>query len=377
MNILNVLASGDNGGIEKMCVDYARYTEHREDFLFIYRAGNNAEDLKKMNKRVITIKNNTNSMSKLINMLRVYKANNYDIVTIHHTSPISYLFGIILKLKKISPIVNCYAHSDLSIMKEEDSKYKTFLNTILIHILLRLCDNVITISQSVNDSVVKEIKVCRDKCELIYNGVDASKIIVNTKGGMYDEVNLMYVGRLVEEKGVQNIICILKEIKNDFNFRFYIVGDGDYRTYLQDKVKDCQLEDRIIFLGNRNDVPELLSKVNLFIHLPEVEEGFGLTIVEAMMTGLICISSDKGAIKEIIEDGINGFLINKKNGKWEIDKFKNILKNSMNGEYNDLIYSAISTGKKFGIHEYVEKMNKLYENQMYGVNQKGKYGKNS
>lgn len=55
-------------------------------------------------------------------------------------------------------------------------------------------------------------------------------------------------------------------------------------------------------MGTRYNIPELLNDADIFIHMPEWEEGFGITIIEAMAAGVICVCSNNGAISEIINN---------------------------------------------------------------------------
>ena len=96
------------------------------------------------------------------------------------------------------------------------------------------------------------------------------------------------------------------------DFEFQIIGDGPYKTKLESLVKEQHLENKVVFLGTRYDVSQLLEKADIFVHVPIIEEGFGITIVEAMASGKLCICSNSGAISEIIENDGNGFLVNEK-----------------------------------------------------------------
>lgn len=140
---------------------------------------------------------------------------------------------------------------------------------------------------------------------------------------------------------MQTILESLSEI-NDIPYNFKIVGDGSYRKELERLSIDLNLTDKVEFLGSRRDIQELLWDSDVFIHLPEWQEGFGITVIEAMAIGKICIVNDHGAMPEIITDGVDGYIIR---------EGKRTLKSVISEIYNSL---AMKNG--------LEKMIKLQDN---------------
>ena len=83
---------------------------------------------------------------------------------------------------------------------------------------------------------------------------------------------------------------------------------GGYTEQMQALSARLHLEDKVQFLGRRTDVPQLLQQADLFVHPAVWEEGFGITLIEAMASGVPCLAFPKGAIPEIIGPEIDGFL---------------------------------------------------------------------
>jgi len=129
------------------------------------------------------------------------------------------------------------------------------------------------------------------------------------KRNTYD---MLFIGRVVKLKGVQFIIDILSQIKDKHpEVRLLIGGDGEYLGELKKQAEELNVNDKVIFLGSlgRNQVKEQLANCDLFI-LPSMSEGLPRVLIESMAMGKFMIASDVGAIKEIIENGKNGFLVN-------------------------------------------------------------------
>ncbi len=86
------------------------------------------------------------------------------------------------------------------------------------------------------------------------------------------------------------------------------VGDGETRLAVEAEAERLGMKDRVQFLGNRTDIPELMAKAHVFA-LCSKWEGFPLTILEAMRAGLPVIASRVGGVPESVIDGQNGFLV--------------------------------------------------------------------
>ena len=96
-------------------------------------------------------------------------------------------------------------------------------------------------------------------------------------------------------------------IKYEKNFILIFVGEGDLRSELEKKIKFHNLENHILLLGSRNDIPEILAATDIFI-LGSLWEGLPGSILEAMASSVPVVSTNVGGANEIITDGDNGFL---------------------------------------------------------------------
>jgi glycosyltransferase involved in cell wall biosynthesis len=89
--------------------------------------------------------------------------------------------------------------------------------------------------------------------------------------------------------------------------RFIWVGDGPLLQTVSERVKSIGLADRVLFLGQRNDVSELLRAMDVFV-LSSLHEGLPISIAEAMATGLPTVAPNTGGIPEQVTSGVNGYL---------------------------------------------------------------------
>lgn len=123
---------------------------------------------------------------------------------------------------------------------------------------------------------------------------------------------IVTVGRLTKEKGHKYLIEAFAKIEHT-NWQLSIVGDGNQKNDLQELAKKLGIDNRIIFHGHLLNFVEQLSEARIFV-LPSLSEGFPNAVIEAMSVPLPCIATRcTQAMDEVIEDGINGILIEKEN----------------------------------------------------------------
>lgn len=116
------------------------------------------------------------------------------------------------------------------------------------------------------------------------------------------------VARLVPDKGME---CFLKMAALVHNSRsdthFLIVGEGPLRQQLEQQARSLCLESRVIFVGHRTDIPELMGLMDVFV-LPTRREGFGVVFAEAMAMERPIVGSRIGPVAEVVEEGVTGYL---------------------------------------------------------------------
>lgn len=119
---------------------------------------------------------------------------------------------------------------------------------------------------------------------------------------------IVTIGRLSREKGHIVLIQAFSNLRQK-NWSLHIIGDGPERSNLEAAVLSLGIADRVLFYGHIKDFAKILGESEIFV-LPSLYEGFPNALIEAMSVPLSCISSDCIAGPgEIIEDGVNGLLV--------------------------------------------------------------------
>ena len=160
--------------------------------------------------------------------------------------------------------------------------------------------------------------ICQDfKIETIYSGInfdqfDISIDPIHKKMELGITPNALVVGavgHLVECKGHKYLIEAAAKLKQSFpNLTFIIAGEGPLRHELEAQIAQIGLKPIFKLLGDRDDVPEILSIMDVYVQ-PSLWEGLGRAMTEAMYMKRPVIASAVNAIPELIEDGKTGILV--------------------------------------------------------------------
>lgn len=123
------------------------------------------------------------------------------------------------------------------------------------------------------------------------------------------DILITTIGPFKPQKNLPDFIKIANNIsKKHINFKFVIVGDGILRENFEKMIKDFGIEKNIFLLGWRRDISNILNSSDVFV-MTSLWEGLPISTIEALSCGLVPIVNDVDGQREIIKDGINGFLI--------------------------------------------------------------------
>ncbi|MEZ5529325.1 MAG: TIGR03088 family PEP-CTERM/XrtA system glycosyltransferase [Porticoccaceae bacterium] len=180
----------------------------------------------------------------------------------------------------------------------------------------------IAVSEDLRQWLHDTIHVPEQHLVQIYNGVDSQKFtpvkMRKTLGlpasfQAEDVVVIGTVGRLAEVKNqsmLVNAVATLLSRKPDLRdrLRLLLVGGGPLSDTLAAQVEGLGLDDMVCMTGDREDIPCLLQSMDIFV-LPSLAEGISNTLLEAMATGLPVVATRVGGNPELIEEGVNGYLV--------------------------------------------------------------------
>ena len=184
-------------------------------------------------------------------------------------------------------------------------------------ILLRDYDRVVAVGNQVKAALVDNEGIPEERVEVIYNGVDLKNVgrdyvqrsEVRAELGLNEnQIAVVQVARLNRLKDFSTAIAAMKTvIKASPNVRYVIVGDGEERPVIQQQILEAGLGAKVNMLGMRSDVTRLLKGMDVFL-LTSISEGIPLTLIEAMLSGLPCVSTSVGGVPEVVVDEESGLL---------------------------------------------------------------------
>ncbi len=182
----------------------------------------------------------------------------------------------------------------------------------------------IAVSRAVADNFAGKFQSLRNRTTVIYNGIDAARFsyVLGRRADIRCQFDLSesdfvvgIVGLLTPRKGQLGLIHSFARVVKDVpNARLLIVGspvfnkDHEYADELKRTVSRLGLDDRVSFIGPRNDIPDIMQSIDLLVVNSTVEP-FGLVVVEAMACGTPVVAAISGGIPEIIEHQKSGWLV--------------------------------------------------------------------
>jgi glycosyltransferase involved in cell wall biosynthesis len=216
--------------------------------------------------------------------------------------------------------VPCIISEEHNIYKWKES-HPVFI--LIDRILSRITHRIITCSESVRRFTFKQERIPSEKFLTIHNCVDIKKFsIVQTKEQLRKDYGfnqtdklIITVGSLCAQKGHKYLLQAFAKVREGVpGSKLLVVGSGPEEQKLCCLSARLQIKDSVIFMGARRDIPQLLKLSDIFV-LPSLWEGFGIVLLEAMVSGLAVIATEVDGIPEIVIDGKTGLLVSLKDNE--------------------------------------------------------------
>lgn len=207
--------------------------------------------------------------------------------------------------------------------------FKKKLLMAMERVSCKLATSVYAVSHGVKE-VMHEDKITKKEIQIIWNGsingIDGvffnSQIVDSNNlkkqyGISEDDFVFGFIGRVVKDKGINELVSAFKTISNDYdNVKLIIAGNFEETLdpLLPEIKNEIHANPNIILVGFQTDIRPFYKMMDLFV-FPSYREGFGISLMEAAAMNIPSISSDIIGCNEIIAHGVNGFLIPSKNEK--------------------------------------------------------------
>lgn len=175
-------------------------------------------------------------------------------------------------------------------------------------------DIVTTVSHALKEQTYELIDTVKP-IDTIYNFVDEREYFPRNPGNLKaqfgiqeDEKVIIHVSNFRKIKNLPHIVEAFMKIRANIKAKLLLVGDGPEKHRVMDQVKESPYMNDVLFLGKQENLAELYAISDLKLLLSQ-QESFGLVLLEAMACGVPCIGSNVGGIPEVIEHGVDGYIV--------------------------------------------------------------------
>ena len=315
MRILHIVESLDRGGLERVVCDLVLEqirSGDEVDVFCLFHDGAFAKDLLARGVSMTTGGKRPGLDWRLLMKLRRFiRRGRYSIVHTHN--PVSNYYAVVSLLTASwrPPLIN--TRHNMGAQNPNDRREKIFR--------LSVCrtERVVMVSNQVAAKFVESGVVRAGKVRVQVNGVPFDRCVARTPEttkiarqllGLPETAKVMgTVGRLVAVKNQQLLVNCLKSLsalRDDIYL--VLIGAGPLKEDLASAARKLGLDARILFAGERPDIPDLLPALDVFV-LPSLSEGHSIALLEAAAAGLALVASAVGGNPEIVSDGTTGLLV--------------------------------------------------------------------
>lgn len=302
MKILQVITSLETGGAERIVVELSMRLHQRghEVGIVVFNGQNTPfmEEINTYNKNndshinVYTLGRSYYDLRNILKLRKILKS--YDIIHTHNSSP--QLYAALSNIG-IGNILITTEHNT------SNRKRKYFILSLIDKWMYKRYHKVICISQQALNNLVVYLRSSKDNIILIRNGIDVNKIYEAAALNLIDLPEqkdnifvVLMVAAFRPQKDQGTLIDAISILPN--NYHLWLAGEGACRKELETKVKEKNLQHRVLFLGNRSDIPQLLHSADV-ICLSTHYEGLSLSNIEGMSAGKPFVATDVDGIQEV------------------------------------------------------------------------------
>lgn len=354
MKVVHLIAHLELGGAEVLVSKLIRYqvAEDVKIELWCLEKSSNREfeletikKLSEMGIKVVVLTETKNKVKRILNLIRQINKYKPDIINAHLTHVTAYaILGKILSFKYRLKIV--------------ETIHSTKLSAKVIHKIISnyLTNKTIAITDKIENSLLCEVKIKKDKIETIENGIEIpfEKIIIRNK-----VKKIIAVGRLAEEK---NHIFLLKSyelLKRELEEIpiLEIYGDGYLKETLQNYINEKNLQNDIKLMGTNLSILEKLKNSDIYV-LCSKYEGLSISLLEALSIGIPIIGTKVPGVIDVVSEK-EATLVELDNTIELKEALKNLIENYEKRKKNSV--KCIELSKKYSLKEKAVEYNQVYK----------------
>lgn len=276
----------------------------------------------------------TNVLFKFICFTAFLRNNEIDLIHVHLTGCFIFALSAAFFAKTKTKIISWHNTYSYPYGERKPLQFKpTLFSYIILKYSAFLSHNIVAVSERVKKMNCSFYNIDPEKVTVIHNGIDFCQKKADSKPDLMNAhekdnpFTIGTVGSLIPQKGHRYLIEAIEVVQPEIpNLSVLIVGDGPLKDDLINETEKRCLQDVIKFLGWRDDVPELLRSLDLWV-MPSLYEGFSIALLEAMAAKRPIIATDAGGNAEAVQNKENGLLIQSQSVKELADAILYFFKN--------------------------------------------------
>lgn len=367
IRILHITEMMQAAGIESFIMNvYRNIDRNKVQFDFLITRDKHEfydEEIKKIGgRKIIVDKMKIKStlirvFKETLEMYQIFKDENYNCVHVHSGTPIRVLYLIAAKMAGVKVRIY-HSHSaevlgPHKLLNIKKIAFKLFKNIIPIFATNYFACSEKAAKWMYPNRIIKKVKI-------IHNGIDLGKfrysenIRNDIRKQLRIEKNFVigHIGRFNDQKNHTFLIDIFNDLITKIpEAKLLLIGTGELEEKIRDKVNELKLENKVMFLGVRNDIHEIMQAMDIFL-LPSNYEGLPVVGIEAQASGLKCILSDQITKEVAITENVDFLPI--------IDKSIWTEKIIQIGNYKRKDTSEEIMKSEYDIQSVAKKMEKFY-----------------
>jgi sugar transferase (PEP-CTERM/EpsH1 system associated) len=313
IKVCHLIYRFDIGGLERVmvnCINAMQEDDVEHVVISLTEIGDFSEHL---NQNVKTYQLNKKSGKDLSSHWRLFKLLKKIKPTILHTYNLAAIeYHPIAKLAGVKGNLHAEHGREISDPLGLNKKHN-----LLRQLIAPFIQYFVPVSTDLREWLHDVVNINSSKIKLIHNGISIEKFSGNKLTS--NCIRFIHIARFNPVKDQQNLINAFALLVQGNTYApeqvsLTLVGNGTLMDELKQLVLDKQLSDYVTFTGARNDIPELLTKADVFV-LSSVAEGIPMTVLEAMAANLPVISTNVGGLSELVDDGVTGLLVEKQDSE--------------------------------------------------------------
>ncbi|QDT55389.1 Putative glycosyltransferase EpsF [Caulifigura coniformis] len=299
IHVCHVSMTLRTGGLERLLVEFGRLANRDRyllEFVSLTDAGPPADDLRALGVRVRSLGFPKIGKTEIYRSLKtLFRERSIDIVHTHNTYP--HFYGTMAAVSARVPVIVNSQHG-----RGCGNGWKDHLQFAIAN---HFADRIVGVSEDATQLCRQQNPAAASRMIRLWNGIDVGRFRFAGPAGGCTAIS---VGRLSSEKDFATLLRATAIVKSRVpEYRLKMVGDGAERAALESLCTELDITDVVTFLGERHDVPALLTEAGFYVASSRTE-GISLTILEAMSVGLPVVTTAVGGSPEIVEEGVTGHL---------------------------------------------------------------------